>query len=100
MGGFINAQPVLHKFELWKSNTVTEKMSLYWGWTNSFFQARGERALKLVDCLDTMSYEQAIAMIDKHYKDHPEKWSRGLGEQILEALTMSGSPCEGKNPLK
>jgi hypothetical protein len=28
---------------------------------------------KLHDCLERMGVEQAVAMIDTYYKDHPEK---------------------------
>jgi hypothetical protein len=44
--------------------------------------------------------EQATAMIDKRKNDHPEKSCRPLTEQMLEALTSGGGPCEGKNPLR
>jgi hypothetical protein len=95
----LDADPVVHTFKLWGTTKPIERMSLYWGWTNGFLQARGERAVGLADCLDRISTDQALAMIDKHYKDHPEKWSRPLGAQMLEALTVAGGPCEGKNPL-
>ena len=45
-----------------------------------------------------LSTRQAIAMIDKQYKDHPERWSRFLGDEIIAALTVSGGPCEGAGP--
>jgi len=38
-------------------------------------------------------------VIDKRYKDHPEKWSHPITQQLLEALTVKGGPCEGENPL-
>ncbi len=98
--GLSNAGPVVHQFGLWRTaGTGAEKLSLYWGWTNGFLQARGQRTTELVTCLEGMTAEQAIAMVDKYYKDHPEKWSRPFGEQLLEALTVAGGPCEGKNPL-
>lgn len=95
------ASPVVHKFELWgtASRTYGEKVSLYWGWTNGFFQARGQTGAGLLECLQGIDYDQAVAMIDKHYKDHPEKWSRPMGEQFIEALTVRGGPCDGKSPF-
>lgn len=95
----LRAEPVIHKFEIWGKTPKIEKVDLYFGWTNGFLQSRGSRALELGDCLDSMSYEQAIALIDKRSKDHPELWSHPLGEQILAALTVEGGPCQGKNPL-
>lgn len=92
--------PVLHKFELWGNSTKIEKLSLYWGWTNGFIPGKGQAAIEFADCLESMTADQAIAMIDKQYRDHPEKWSRPLGDQFLEALTVAGGPCAGKSPLK
>ncbi len=43
-----------------------------------------------------MEYPQAVAIIDKYYKDHPELWEQPLPEMLLKALTAPGSPCEGK----
>ena len=99
--GPLHANPVVHKFELWGIVGVTEsdKLNLYLGWTNGFLLARGPRGAELAHCLESMTSEQAIAMIDKRYKDHPELWSKPFGEQILDALTVDGGPCQGKNPL-
>ncbi len=97
--GLLHGNPVIHKFEFWGKGAKLDKLNLYVGWTNGFFQARGARGLELADCLDGMTTEQAIAMIDKRFNDHPELWSHPLGEQILDALTVDGGPCQGKNPL-
>src|SRR5580692_9033726 len=96
-----HADPVVHKFELWGKITNSEKIHLYFGWTNGFFQSRGPRAKELLTCLEKMPTTQAMAMIDKHYNDHPELWSHPIGEQILDAMTAEGEggPCQGKNPL-
>jgi hypothetical protein len=45
-----------------------------------------------------MPYDQAVAMIDKYYDDHPERWSNDLGDGIVQALTVAGGPCSGKAP--
>lgn len=98
---FANANSVVHGFRLWGTlDDPVQKLIFYQGWTNGFFAARGRSGVKLADCLEDVSAEQAIAMIDRRYKDHPEKWSRPLTEQMLEALTAAGGPCEGKNPLR
>jgi len=93
-----NADSVVHKFQLWGTMKQSEKLIFYQGWTNGFFVERGPRGLELANCLDVLDSEQAIAMIDKQYKEHPENWSRPITEQIIEALTSAG-PCAGKNPL-
>jgi hypothetical protein len=99
----VSADPVVHKFEYWGSLKSGEKVIFYGGWTNGFFAARGaqgEAFSAFAICLSDMSYEQATAMIDKYYKDHPEHWNGAIGAAIVEALTVAGAPCEGKNPLK
>ncbi|MGA2630058.1 MAG: hypothetical protein ABSG54_07550 [Terriglobia bacterium] len=95
----LQAQPAIHKFEIWGDGTKMDKLSLYVGWSNGFLLSRGSRGAALSSCLNSMTYDQALAMIDKRYKDHPELWSEALGVEILEALTVDGGPCQGKNPL-
>jgi hypothetical protein len=94
------AVPVIHRFEAWKLQDDKSKLGLYIGWTNGFLTA-GEPKFTddLMSCLGTVSYQQAVAMIDKYFDAHPERWSASLTEGLLEALTVSGSACEGKNPL-
>jgi hypothetical protein len=98
-GQLVTAEPILQTFQLWGTSSQADKFNLYLGWTNGFFQGRGERGIDLANCLEGMTYDQTIAMIDKHHKDHPEHWSRAIGIEILEIVTANGSPCEGKSPL-
>jgi hypothetical protein len=98
VSGLSRADPVIHKFELWGKSSQLDKMNIYIGWTNGFLASRGPRGMEFAKCLSEMSMDQATAMIDKRYKDHPELWSHLLGEQILDSVT-AGGPCEGKNPL-
>ena len=95
----LRAERVVHTFALWGQLKEIEKLFFYAGWTNGFFQGRGSRGLELAECLEGITRSQATAMIDKAYKDHPEKWSRPLGEQVIAALTVDGGPCQGKNPF-
>lgn len=96
----LNAAPVIQKFELWGTLSKSEKLILYMGWTNGFLQGRGAGAGDLGNCLETMTSDQAMAMVDKHYKDHPERWSRPFGGEILISVTVDGGPCGGKNVWK
>jgi len=97
----LSADPVIHNFEAWRAFTThSERVAFFLGWTNGFFYGRGPGGLEFGTCLQTMTTEQALAMIDKYYKDHPERWSKTIGNQLLEALTVPGSPCEGKNVWK
>jgi hypothetical protein len=95
----LGASPVIHKFIIWKVMNEHEKAVIYGGWTNGFLQGRDASAAPLATCLEAMGREQAIATIDKYFKEHPERWSRLFGEQVLEALTAEGGPCEGKKPI-
>jgi hypothetical protein len=95
----LRARPVLHTFVLWGQLKEGEKLLFYMGWTNGFLQGEAPRGLELADCLEGITTSQATAMIDKAYKDHPEKWSRPIGEQVIAALTVDGGPCQGKNPF-
>lgn len=92
--GFLFAEPVLHSFELWDTADKGTKILLYVGWTNGFHYGGRKPAPRLIDCIQTISNKQAIAMIDLYYKGHPEKWSRPFSEQILAALVIPGGPCE------
>ena len=96
--GYGYSEPVVHKFEAWNLIPQGGKKFLYNGWTNGFFVSRNAGAFAFARCLESISADQAVAMIDKYYKDHPKKWSEVLGGQIIEALTVQGSPCEGKKP--
>jgi hypothetical protein len=109
--GLLNADPVIFRFQLWGEAKVTEsqRLAIYVGWVNGFlsamaFSAESEppdvrkvrqlRGDKLCDCLEAqLTHKQAVAIVDKFYKDHPEKWSAPLGAEILEALMEKG-PCD------
>lgn len=95
----VTADPTIHHFEVWRSNSPEEKIAFYAGWTNGFLIGRGDIGLSLEKCLSTLTYVQAVAMIDKYFNDHPERWNATITEGIMEALTVTGSACEGKNPL-
>lgn len=93
------ADPIAHRFELWGPITPNQRSAIYTGWTNGFIIARGDRARDFVACLEKLSNDQAVAMIDKHYRDHPERWANNLGTEILLAVTVAGGPCEDKSPF-
>lgn len=46
-------------------------------------------------CLLTGKLEsaQGIVMIDKYYRENPEKWNTPIGLAMLDAVTISGGPC-------
>ncbi len=95
----LQADPVIQSFEIWGKGTELDKTNVYLGWTNGFLMSRGSQGLELATCLDRITYAQARAMIDRRYKDHPELWSRPLGEQILAALYSRGRTLPGEKSL-
>jgi hypothetical protein len=62
--------PVVHRFHIWGTlDTPDEKIKLYWGFTNGYFDQRGEQSFPLMNCLSSkISPDQVVAMIDKYYK--------------------------------
>lgn len=102
VGVFLHANnnAPIHHFQLWGPADQKEKLSLYVGWEDGFFLGRGESIKPLFDCIGKISNDQAIAMITKYYKANPERWSIPFGLGVLEAITVSGSSCEGKNPFR
>lgn len=92
---------VLHTFAYWGTlQTPLEKMIFLNGWTNGYFQGpRSSNFLAFADCMEgKLTEEQAAAMIDKFYNDHPERWSVPLGYGIVLALTVKDSPCSKTLP--
>ncbi|MDR3409927.1 MAG: hypothetical protein P4L87_03115 [Formivibrio sp.] len=101
----VEAASAVHTFRVWGTESATrkstdgEKLSMYIGWSNGYFSGRGAQAFPLRLCIeDKIPYDQAIAMIDKYYNDHPEKWGNDLSDEIVQALTVNGGPCGGKAP--
>jgi hypothetical protein len=97
------AEPVVQKFELWGGTSKIDKLFLYTGFRNGLFAGasqpwRGDStpARQLLICLldsdDPPGANQAIAMIDKYYQDHPERWAIVLGQAIVEALMVEDGP--------
>lgn len=75
------------------------KVVFFIGYANGFAAAGGSVSSAYGVCVFSSSKIpglQMIDMIDKYYKDHPEKWSIRIDEAIMNALTVKGSPCEGK----
>jgi hypothetical protein len=67
--------------------------------SNRHHPVSGIARLEFANCLEEISRDQAIAMIDKAYIDHPEKWSNPLGGEIVMALSFEGGPCQRMNPF-
>lgn len=85
--------PYLQKFEVWGTlRTSMDKTYFLIGVTNGYFIESHD--ITLYHCLsDNVSYDQAIAMIDKYYGEHPEKWGDSAAKSVITALTVPGGPC-------
>jgi hypothetical protein len=94
--------PAIHTLGAWgTTETPSEKLAMYIGFVNGLFTHRGGADFgDLMQCMQGVRYQQAIAMIDKYYKDNPQRWSKPLAEEILIALTVKDGPCPGLNPWK
>jgi hypothetical protein len=101
----VGANSFLHKFSLWGGSNAASKLDLYIGFTNGLVVGAGvplrndnTASRQLLVCLSNESTRpgtsQAIAMIDKYYRDNPEKWNIPLGQGLIEALMVKGSPAQ------
>jgi hypothetical protein len=97
---------------LWDDLTIDEKLNFFTGFTNGLLasgvtvlQCNGNQPARreLYDCIlfsKGLDLHQAIAMIDKYYKENPEKWGDPIGYAIIDALTVNGGPCAAPAPKK
>ena len=62
----------------------------------------GPGTVALGRCLEKLNFQQILAMIDKRYANHREVFKNPMSTEMIEAVTVTGSPCEGitasKNP--
>jgi hypothetical protein len=99
----------IHFFRLWGKMDEMAKFNFYQGFTNGLGEGVKPHKMHggprteghiLIDCLlddsSTLTTPQAIAMIDKYYQDHPEKWNLAIGGEIFEALMVKGGPCAAR----
>jgi hypothetical protein len=91
--------PLIQKFDLWGTLTPDSKLAFYSGWANGLFTTTKTRGtLALGRCLEKLTFEQILAMVDKRFADHRkdrEGYHNPISTEIIEALTVAGSPCQG-----
>ena len=98
-----HGETVLHKFNYWGTlQNQVEKMIFLNGFTNGFFAGpRPRNFVSLANCWETsIDLTQAMAMIDKYYQAHPEKWDVPVATGIVSALTVAGGPCAENDPWR
>lgn len=98
----------IHQFRLWGTFDSTEKLVFLSGFMNGLITGVGMKECSdkskepLLDCVlvdKDPSLDQAVAMVDKYFKQNPEKWNIPIGDAVFEALTVKEGPC-GKEALK
>jgi hypothetical protein len=105
----LSAQSNLQKFRYWGTLSKDDKLTFFLGFTNGLGASRVTIAecekitcatmtplkREQVRCLFSgkLDVDQAVAMIDKYYKENPEKWNTPIGLAMLDALTVNGGPC-------
>jgi hypothetical protein len=94
--GSYHASPVIETFDVWGSLNPDSKLMFYSGWANGFFTTTEDPGtLALGRCLENLSFEQIVAMIDKRHADHREAFHNPIGTEIIKAVTVAGVPCAG-----
>lgn len=93
--------PLIQKFDLWGNLTPESKLFFYSGWASGLFTTtKDPGTLALGRCLEKLSFQQILAMIDKRYADHREGLHNPISTEMIEAVTATGSPCEGIRAIK
>jgi hypothetical protein len=88
--------PLIEKFDVWETLTTDSKLAFYIGWANGLFTTtRDPGTLTLGRCLEKLSFKQIQAMVDKRSANHTERFKNPISTEMIEAVTVAGSPCEG-----
>jgi hypothetical protein len=88
--------PLIEPFEIWINLKADSKVLFYSGWANGLFtNAKDPETVALGRCLEKLSFQQILPMIDKRLADHREGLHNPISTELIEAVTATGSPCEG-----
>jgi hypothetical protein len=93
------SSPLIVPFDAWINLGPDSKVLFYSGWANGLFTTtKDPETLALGRCLEKLTFQQIVPMIDKRLADHREGLHNPIGTEIIEAVTATGSPCEGIRP--
>src|SRR5580704_7886608 len=88
--------PLIVPFDAWINLGPESKVLFYSGWANGLFTTtKDPGTLALGRCLEKLSFQQILAMIDKRSADRREGFKNPIGTETIEAVTVRGSPGEG-----
>jgi hypothetical protein len=91
--------PLIEPFDTWIDLSPDSKLAFYSGWANGLFTTTQDPgSLALGRCLEKLTFKQILPMIDKWLADHREGLHNPISTEIIEAVTVTGSPCEGIRP--
>jgi hypothetical protein len=92
--GSYNVSPVIARFGDWGAMTPDRKLIFYSGWSNGLFTTTKDPAtLALGRCLENLSFEQIMAMINQRYAEHREWFKNPISVEVIKAVTVAGGPC-------
>jgi hypothetical protein len=95
------SSPLVQKFDLWGNLTPKGKLFFYSGWASGLFTTtKDPGTLALGRCLEKLSFQQILVMTDKRYAGHREGFKDPISTEMIEAVTVTGSPCEGIPAIK
>jgi hypothetical protein len=88
--------PLIQQFDVWGTLKPDSKLAFYSGWANGLFTTtKDPGTLALGRCLEKLSFQQILPMVDKRLADHREGLHNPISTELVEAVTVTGSPCEG-----
>jgi hypothetical protein len=88
--------PSIQEFDHWGGLKPDSKLAFYSGWANGLFTTtKDPGTLTLGRCLEKLSFQQILAMVDKRSAGHREGLHNPISTELIEAVTVTGSPCEG-----
>jgi hypothetical protein len=88
--------PLIQKFDLCGNLSPESKLFFYSGWARGLFTTtKDPGTLALGRCLEKLNFQQILAMIDKRYANHRNGFKNPISTEMIEAVTVTGSPCEG-----
>jgi hypothetical protein len=99
----------IQRFSLWKTFDGTQKLLFLSGFLDGLITGVGLKECSdrskepMLDCLlagEDLTLEQAVAMVDKYFKENPQRWDVPIGDAILEALTVKDGPCREAGPRR
>lgn len=89
----VTADAYIYRFDFWKELNRSEKQIFFAGWVNGFGMGREGVSETFMACVKGVTWEQGAAMIDKRFKDKPEKWSSPLSVEIFNVFADEEGPC-------